>query len=126
MANDIYIASIIGGFGYILFFTAFMSISLLLAVFINPIYMSKRWYLSITKDGILDNVFGHKKIYSWASIQSHELKCVQHYIPNIYFHTLILRSDSKTVSIPLHKYGIDKESEVSNFMSAFETYLPST
>ncbi len=125
MVNDLYIISIIGGLGYILLFMAIMSIAVLIMFFFSPIYMSKRWYLGITKDGILDRAFWHKKFYPWGSIRSHELKRVQHHIPKRYFHTLILRLDSKTISIPLHKYGIDTESEASNFLSALETYFHS-
>ena len=124
MTNDLYILSIVGVFGFFLLVLALITGYLLTWAIFSPIHLSKRWYLSITKEGILDNAFGYKRFYPWMSIRSHEIKQVRIPTSDRFKHDLILKLESATAQFPLHKYGIDTESEASNFMLKLESYLP--
>ncbi|MFX1481757.1 MAG: hypothetical protein ACFFCP_01060 [Promethearchaeota archaeon] len=122
-ANDLYIISIIGVIGYFILFIALIGLYFIPWMLFSPIHWSKRWFLRVTKEGLLDNAFGYRHFYPWTSIRSHELKQVRKPASDRYIHELILKVDSRNISIPLHKYGIDTESEASNFMSQLEQYF---
>jgi hypothetical protein len=115
--------SIVGQVGFFVVIIMVIGIFFIPWMMVSPTIWKNRWFLRISQEGITDNAFGYKRFYPWTSIVSYEIEQPPAYVKDRHRHQLILRLERKTVRLPIFKYGIDTESEISRFVSELETLL---